>query len=48
MNMENILNSLLIMGLGMLAIFVVLIVIYLAVLVLLKVGAPKKAKTPKQ
>ena len=36
--MSNILNSLLIMGLGMLAIFVVLIVIYLAVLVLLKIG----------
>ena len=36
--MNNIMNSLLIMGLGMLAIFVVLIVIYLAVLVLLKIG----------
>ena len=43
MNMENILNSLLIMGLGMLAIFVVLIVIYLAVLVLLKIGNGKKS-----
>ncbi len=42
MNMENIMNSLLIMGLGMLAIFVVLIVIYLAVLVLLKIGNGKK------
>ena len=40
--MSNILNSLLIMGLGMLAIFVVLIVIYLAVLVLLKIGSGKK------
>ncbi len=40
--MNNIMNSLLIMGLGMLAIFVVLIVIYLAVLVLLKIGNSKK------
>ena len=42
MNMQNIMNSLLIRGLGMLAIFVVLIVIYLAVLVLLKIGNGKK------
>ena len=39
--MDNVMNSLLIMGLGMLAIFVVLIVIYFAVLLLLKVGGKK-------
>lgn len=39
--MNNILNSLLIMGTGMLAIFVVMLVIYAAVLVLLKLGAKK-------
>lgn len=42
MNMENIMNSLLIMGLGMLAIFVVILVIYLAVTILLKLGSKKK------
>lgn len=42
MNMENIVNSLLIMGLGMLAIFVVILVIYLAVTLLLKLGSKKK------
>ena len=42
MNMENIMNSLLIMGLGMLAIFVVILVIYLAVTLLLKLGSKKK------
>ena len=40
--MNNIMNSLLIMGLGMLAIFVVILVIYLAVTILLKLGQKKK------
>lgn len=41
MNMDNIMNALLIMGLGMLAIFVVILVIYLAVTILLKLGKKK-------
>ena len=36
--MNNIINALLIMGLGMLAIFVVILVIYIAVTLLLKLG----------
>lgn len=39
--MGNIMNALTIMGLGMLAIFVVILVIYAAVLVLLKLGGKK-------
>ena len=40
--MNNIMNALLIMGLGMLAIFVVILVIYAAVTILLKLGSKKK------
>ena len=39
--MDNIMNALLIMGLGMLAIFVVILVIYAAVTILLKLGSKK-------
>ena len=39
--MGNIMNALTIMGLGMLAIFVVILVIYAAVTLLLKLGGKK-------
>ena len=42
MNMETIMQSLLLMGQGMLAIFVVIIAIYLVVLLLLKLTSRKK------
>lgn len=42
MNMETIMQTLLLMGQGMLAIFVVIIAIYLVVLLLLKLTGRKK------
>nr|WP_312576875.1 OadG-related small transporter subunit [Sedimentibacter sp.] len=42
MNSENVVNSLKLMGMGMTSIFVVIIVIYLAVNLMLKLTVEKK------